>query len=71
MAINKQLLKSYITRYDNTQDVLAKAMGISLSGLNAKINEVAGREFRQNEILFIKERYALTAQDIESVFFAQ
>ena len=70
MAIDKQLLKSYITRHDATQETLARAMGVSLSGLNAKINEVDGREFKQSEICFIKDRYGLTPQDVANVFFA-
>ena len=71
MATNKQLLKSYIVRFDNTQDVLAAAMGISLSGLSAKINDAVGREFSQSEIAFIKHRYSLTGQDVDNIFFSQ
>jgi len=69
MAINKQLLKSYIMRNDKTQEALARAMGVSLSALNAKINEAYGREFKQSEIGFIKNRYELTVEEVASVFF--
>lgn len=66
--MNSQLLKSYIMRYDGTQEKLAKAMGISLSRLNAKINETDA-EFNQGEIRFIKMRYNLSDEEVSNVFF--
>ena len=66
--MNSQLLKSYIVRYDGTQEKLAKAMGISLSRLNAKINETDA-EFNQGEIRFIKMRYNLSDEEVSNVFF--
>ncbi|MEE3478759.1 MAG: hypothetical protein VZQ81_01855 [Succiniclasticum sp.] len=66
--MNKQLLKAEMVRYGDTQESLAAAMGISLSRLNAKINSEHA-EFRQNEILFIKRRYALDADSINAIFF--
>ena len=67
--MNKNLLKSYIVRYDGTQEALSKAMGISLSRLNAKINETGGAEFTQGEILFIKNRYNLPPTEVTKFFF--
>ena len=55
---------------DKTQAVLADYMGISLSALNAKINEADGREFKQNEIIFIRDRYGLSEQELIAVFFS-
>ena len=69
MAINTQLLKSYIVRNDKTQNVLADSMGISLSCLNAKINETYGREFKQREIAFIRDRYKLNESEMVKIFF--
>ncbi|MPM80307.1 hypothetical protein SDC9_127354 [bioreactor metagenome] len=66
-----QLLKSFIVKNDGTQAVLAEAMGISLSALNAKINGTGGFEFKQREITFIKERYGLTDKEVNSIFFNQ
>lgn len=68
--MDSQLLKSYIVRFDGTQAKLAEAMGISLSALNAKINETNGAEFKQNEICFIKNRYHLSDSDVTACFFA-
>ena len=69
LTINKPLLKSHIMRHDETQEKLAKSMGISLSCLNAKINETGNREFRQSEIAYIRDRYELSDQDVIDIFF--
>ncbi len=68
--MNKTLMKSYIMRYDGKQSVLAKAMGISLSSLNAKINGKTA-EFTQGEMDFIRKRYNLGLQEVSDIFFAQ
>ena len=65
--MNANLLKAKMKEFGDTQVVLAAALGISRSRLTAKINGIA--DFRQNEILFIKYRYALTAADINLIFF--
>lgn len=66
--MNETLLRSIMIRNGDTQAVLAEAMGISLSRLNAKINS-NGAEFKQTEILFIKKRYKLTAKEVNEIFF--
>ncbi len=66
--MDKQLLKSYIVKYDGKQEILADAMGLSLSRLNAKINET-NAEFMQGEMKFIKERYKLTDGEFIAIFF--
>lgn len=66
--MNANLLKAKMKEFGDTQAVLAVVLGISRSRLTAKINGVA--DFRQNEILFIKDRYSLTAADIDLIFFS-
>lgn len=66
--MNPDLLKSFIVRNADTQEGLAKALGISLSNLNAKINGT-GASFRQAEIAAIKSRYHMSAEDVDAVFF--
>lgn len=66
--MDKQLLKSYIVKYDGKQEILADAMGLSLSRLNAKINET-NAEFTQNEMKFIRKRYKLTDGEFIAIFF--
>lgn len=66
--MNKALLRAEMIKHGDTQETLANAMGISLSRLNAKINS-DNAEFRQTEIIFIKDRYNLSAADVDSIFF--
>lgn len=66
--MDKSLLKSYIVRYDGKQSVLAEAMELSLSRLNAKINGT-NAEFTQGEIDFIRKRYNLGQSDVSAIFF--
>ena len=67
--LNSQRLKGLIVGIDGNQITLAKAMGLSLSRLNAKINETSGAEFTQSEIAFIKRRYGLSDSDTADIFF--
>jgi len=71
LYINKTLLQSYIVKFDGNQLVLARAMGLSLSRLNAKINETKGAEFKQSEIIFMRDRYHLTDHEVCNIFFAK
>ena len=66
--MNKQMLKGLIIANDGNQSTLADAMGISLSRLNAKINET-GAEFSQSEIAFIRDRYKLNKSQVVDIFF--
>ena len=66
--MNKALLKSKIIANGDTQETLAIAMDTSLSSLNSKINGT-NADFRQSEIKFIKDRYDLSAKDVDEIFF--
>lgn len=68
--MDSQTLKGIITMKDGNQAVLAEAMGLSLSRLNAKINET-NAEFTQSEIAFIRDRYGLTKTQVSDIFFAK
>ena len=67
--MSKKLLKIKMLEYGDTMDTLAEFLGISRQSLCNKINE-RGTEFRQGEIAKIKERYHLTAEEVEAIFFA-
>lgn len=69
--MDKNMLRSFMSKHGETQASLAKSMGISLSRLNAKINGTGGAEFNQSEIAFIANRYKMNAKEINSVFFAR
>lgn len=67
--MNAKLMKSEIVKHGDTQTDLAKYLGISVSNLNEKIHGKS-TSFRQNEISAIKERYNLSADDVDCIFFA-
>ncbi len=68
--MNKALLKAAMAEHGDTQNSLAEAMGISLSRLNAKINERNQAAFNQQEIAFIRDRYKLSNDRAMAIFFA-
>ena len=66
--MNKNALKGLIVANDGKQEVLAAAMGLSLSRLNAKINE-QDAEFNKSEIAFIRDRYKMSRKQVMDIFF--
>lgn len=48
---------------------LGKALNIAYQTVSAKINNTNGAEFTQGEIKTIKQRYNLTATEIDEIFF--
>lgn len=69
--MNKRMLESKMKLFGDTCSTLAKALGITPQSFSAKKNETNGKEFTQTEILKIKERYSLTAEEIDTIFFVQ
>lgn len=67
--MNKIELMVVMKRFGDTQDTLAKALALSRTQLNAKINE-RNATFMQPEIAAIKARYQLTAKEVDNIFFA-
>lgn len=67
--MNGLLLKSIMTLNGDTIRVLADYLDISPQSVSDKINE-RGTEFRQGEIAMIKERYNLSADQVEAIFFS-
>lgn len=65
--LNSSKLKAKIVENDDTQAQLAAAIGISPSNLNDKINGKVS--FRQDEIAAIRNRYHLSAVEVDSIFF--
>lgn len=54
---------------DRNED-LAKYIGISPQRFSAKLNGTGGADFTRSEIQKIKERYNLTAEEVDIIFFA-
>lgn len=67
--MNKTELRVIMLRNGDTNKELAECLGISEQSVSAKINE-NGTEFKQGEIAKIKDRYNLTAEQVETIFFA-
>lgn len=68
--MNKNMFVSKMKLFGDTQQILADALGMSLSRLNAKINEINGSQFRQKEIAFFRNRWNLTPEEVDLIFFA-
>lgn len=67
--MDKAKLRSFIILNGDTQGTLAKELGCSQQTLSAKINEREGSEFTQSDIRIIKERYGLTPEQVDAIFF--
>ena len=69
--MNKNMFVSKMKLFGDTQEVLAKDLGISLTRLNEKINETEGAEFWQHEIKFFIIRWNLTPEEVVLIFFTE
>lgn len=56
-------------KHGDNQSDLALYIGISPQRFNAKINEKDGAEFTKGEIAKIKEKYNLSAEEVDTIFF--
>ena len=68
---NTNMLLSKLKLFGDKQESLAKALGLSLSRTNAKINNTDGAEFTQSEIVLIKIRYNLTPEELDQIFLTE
>lgn len=65
--MNSLEMKVAMKRNLDTQEKLAEALGLQVSGVCARINGKV--EFRSNEMKVIKERYNLTPEEVMTIFF--
>lgn len=65
--MNTKLLKSVMVLRGDTQETLAKSLGLPQSALSSRI--AGAVDFRRAEIEQIAKRYELTAKDIQAIFF--
>lgn len=68
--MNKELLRSIMVLFGDTNKDLADYLGISEQSVCNKINE-NGTEFKLREIRLIKRRYGLTEDQLDQIFFAE
>ena len=66
--MNSSMLRSVMVLHGDTNKALAEALGITAQSLSDKINE-RGTEFKQGEIAKIRDRYGLSADQVENIFF--
>ena len=66
--MNKAKLKSLMALHEDTNKDLAELLNISEQSISAKINE-NGTEFKQGEIIKIKDRYKLSPVEVDAIFF--
>ena len=67
--MNAKLLRSVMVLNGDTNATLAEFLGITEQSVSNKINE-NGTEFKQGEIARIKDKYNLTSEQVDSIFFA-
>ncbi len=67
--MNKNELRAAMARYGDRQEDLAMALGITPSGLSARMN--GSVPFKQPEIEAVALRYKLNAKDIQRIFFTR
>ena len=68
--MNKELLRSIMVLFGDTNKELADYLGISEQSVCNKSNE-NGTEFKLREIRLIKRRYGLTEDQVDQIFFAE
>ena len=68
--MNKKLFKVQMVLHDDTQESLADAIGVSRGTMNQKINETNGRNFDQDEIRKLIDRWNLVPEEVVTIFFS-
>lgn len=65
--MNSLEMKVAMKRHEDTQEKLAKALGLKISGVSARIN--GKLDFRASEIEKIRDRYNLSNDELVQIFF--
>jgi hypothetical protein len=69
--MSKNKLVSKMKLFGDRNEDLAVAIGISPQRFSAKLNGTGGAEFTMSEIMTIKIRYKLTAEEVNEIFFCE
>ncbi len=69
--MQKNELISVMKKHGDRQEDLANYIGISPQRFSAKINGTGGADFTRNEIQKVKEKYNLTSEEMDAIFFAE
>lgn len=68
---NSQELRIEMLRHNDTGGMLAKVLGIAHPTFSNKLNNKEGAEFTQKEISLIKDRYNLSSERVDIIFFGK
>lgn len=66
--MNTNKLRAKMALYGDTGNTLSEAINLSAQRFSAKLND-NNAEFTQGEIQAIKDRYNLTADEVDEIFF--
>ena len=67
--MDKQKLRAVLALQGDTQRTLAEYLGLSENRLSNKINGTGGADFTQTEILLIKDKFGLSSEQLDEIFF--
>lgn len=65
--VNKNELKSVMVRYGDTMTDLGKYLGMTYTNVSKKLNGYS--DWTVSQVYAVKQRYNLTAEDIDRIFF--
>ena len=65
--MNTSELKAAMARNNDTQEKLAAALGLQVSGVSERVR--GNVEFRRSEINIIRSRYNLSPEETVKIFF--
>ena len=68
--MKKNVFVSKMKLNGDTNEALAKALGVSPTTMSAKVNEKRGSDFTRTEILTLVDRWRLTPEEIIDIFFS-
>ena len=68
--MNKNKYRSKMALFGDTNETVAKYLGITPQRNSAKVNGTRGAEYTQGEIALLKSRWSLTAEEVDAIFFA-
>lgn len=66
---NTAKLKAKIVEKGMVQEEIAQALGMTIATFNYKVNNK--REFKASEIKKLSEHLSLTAEEVNTIFFAE
>jgi hypothetical protein len=67
--MNKRLFKVKMLLFGETNQTVADALHITPQRNSAKVNGTNGAEYTQGEIMILKNRWNLTPDEVDQIFF--